>query len=243
MDSKLKLPCKWEKFLSDSIDFDRFYFQLFEFLKGFGSIIPEPELIFNVFNYVDPEGVRCVLYGEDPYPRVTSACGISFWDKEVTAWEDRTRGNSVKNILKGLLIHKKKVGFEAGIDECRRAAKENGLLSPADLFLDWLDMGVLMINSSLTFSTKDDKKKHFNFWKEFHTILINKLNRRENSPRYILWGGKAAVWQKEIEKNIDRCDKIIRQAHPAFGYQFFKKKGGDFSPFSEITEKTEMKWI
>jgi uracil-DNA glycosylase len=143
---------------------ESFYKELDDFLKDFNIIMPETHKIFNVFNYISPEEVKCVLFGEDPYPRFTSACGVAFWDKEIENWADKTNGNSLKNILKALLVADGKASYNHNIGECRLIAKKNGFKSPTQLFEHWLNQGILLVNSALTFTTNADKKAHFSFW-------------------------------------------------------------------------------
>jgi uracil-DNA glycosylase len=206
-------------------------------------IIPEKNKIFAVFDHIKPEQVSCVLFGEDPYPRLSSACGIAFWDKEVNSWNDKTNGNSLKNILKAALVEKGFATYESSIQECRLIAGENDFLSPPELFELWLDQGILLINSALTFSGSSDKKEHLIFWYSFHSALINTLNIQiPSSPFYILWGKKAQKWEVEINRTIDDRQKIIKQGHPTFIHQFLDKDQTTYSPFSEIIRKTALSW-
>ncbi|MBN2444427.1 MAG: hypothetical protein JXJ04_23895 [Spirochaetales bacterium] len=220
-----------------------FYKSLRFFLKEFNTIIPAKKQIFNVFTFIKPSKVKVVLFGEDPYPRITSACGIAFRDMEVNTWDARTRGSSLKNILKGLLIYKGLATYNTPIAECRIIAGEQGIKSPPELFDYWLKKGILLVNTSLTYTTGVDKKRHFSFWEEFQKNLIEKINRRQGrSPYFILWGGKAQKWGKIIADSIDDKEKIICQGHPAFIHQFLDKENPSFSPFFELSEKTGIVW-
>ncbi len=239
----MKLDPQWEKFLSQYFNVYSFYKSLKEFVSSFDGIIPEAEKIFAVFTYMKPDDVKCVLLGEDPYPRLTSACGVAFWDKEIISWQDRTEGNSLKNILKGLLTFKRLATYNTSIAECRNLILKNDFPSPDQLFKNWLSEGVLLINTSLTFSSNIEKKKHFEFWKPFQLALITALNSRVESPFYILWGKKAQGWEKEILKTIDDKGKIIKQGHPTFIHQFMKKTDPFYSPFDELTQKTNVNWF
>ena len=239
----MKLAPSWEKLLEDSLNLNSFYNELQDFLKNFATIIPVKENIFRVFDYMDPTDVKCVLFGEDPYPRITSACGVAFWDKEIKSWDDKTNGNSLKNILKALLVNKGDAVYSDPIEKCRKIAAREGFKSPPKLFEFWLNQGILLINSAMTFSTNADKKGHISFWKNFHEILIEKLNKRSTSPFYILWGRKAQSWENIILESVDESDKIILQGHPTFIHQFMDKNDPGYSPFSEIVEKTKLKWF
>jgi len=238
----MRLPSEWEKFLESSFSLLPFYNQLQEFTDGFENLIPIKKNIFHVFDYMNPQDVRCVLFGEDPYPRFSSACGVAFWDKEINSWDDKTNGNSLKNILKAMLVHKGQATYENKISECRDITRENGFKSPPELFEHWLKQGVLLINTAMTFSESKDKKKHFNFWIDFHKALIRELNKRASSPHYILWGNKAQAWEKEIIQTVDDPAKIIKQGHPTFIHQFMDKNNITYSPFTEIINKTNISW-
>jgi uracil-DNA glycosylase len=237
-----RLNLEWENFLSPYLDLKPFYKSLDIFLKKQDTVIPEIKNIFNVFDYMSPASVRCVLFGEDPYPRLTSACGIAFWDKEIISWNDKSNGNSLKNILKALLVAKGLAAYSTKIDECRIIAGNNNIKAPAELFEYWLKQGVLLVNTSLTFSNQASKKAHFEFWLTFHKALIQALNSQPK-PYYILWGKKAQNWEKEILKSTKDLHKIIKQGHPTFIHQFLEKDSPQYSPFTELAETTGIKWL
>lgn len=240
---KARLPSEWESFLDSKVfNLNLFYKSLNVFLNRFDFIIPDTQKIFAVFNYVKPENVTCVLFGEDPYPRHSSACGIAFWDKEINKWEDKTNGNSLKNILKALLASQGKATYNTPITECRQIALATTFKSPPQLFELWLNQGILLVNSALTFSGSSDKKIHLEFWQAFHIRLIQALNSRSESPYYILWGNKAQSWTSAIHDSIDDKNKIISQGHPTFIHQFMDKNNPSKSPFSEIITKTQLQW-
>jgi len=238
----MRLPKEWEHLLSNSFDLNRFYLQLDCFLKQFGDrVIPEASLLFNVFHYVKPNEVRCILFGEDPYPRKSSACGVAFWDKEVSSWDQKTNGNSLKNILKGILVAKGYATYKSSIEECRAHAKKMNIFSPEYLFESWLNSGVFLLNTALTFTSKDEKKEHFSFWEPFIHAVIRELTKRYN-PYYIFWGKKAERLESVVKEYSDQ-PQIIKQGHPTFIHQFLDKTNPTYSPFTELVEKTKMNWL
>lgn len=239
----MRLPEPWERYLQNGFDLRDFYSELEEFLDQFETIIPDKSQIFAVFHEVNPDQVRCVLFGEDPYPRKTSACGIAFWDREIEDWSQKTNGNALKNILKALLVAKGWADYNTTLEECRTIAKKKRIKSPPQLFRSWLDQGVFLVNTALTFSGFDDKALHGRFWKPFFRNFIVKMNRREPSPYYILWGNRAWKWESQIRETIDDESKIIMQNHPTFIHQFLNKKHIHYSPFRELAEQTAIKWL
>lgn len=238
-----RLPSVWGKALSRNFDLNLFYQELDAFLKTIPHVIPAPDKILNVFSLVKPQRVRCVLYGEDPYPRPTSANGVAFWDLEMNSWNDKTNNNSLKHILKALLIAKGLADYTTSIEQCRHIAGQADFPSPPQLFQRWLEQGVLLVNTALTFSTFEKKPLHLKFWQPFHQALIQTLNSDGDSPFYILWGKKAQSRGAIIKQSVDDPNKIIMQGHPAYAHQFLIPAKPDYSPFHEIIARTGMRWI
>ncbi len=239
----MRLPANWENFLAKAIDFSDFYPKLDKLVGQTDPVIPSAENIFHVFRWVPPDRVRCVLFGEDPYPRLSSANGIAFWDAEIDTWHTKTNGNALKNILKALLVAEGRATYHTSIAECRQIATKIRMKQPPKLFRFWLEQGVLLINTALTYGGSDHKKAHFAFWQPFHQALIRALNQRESAPYYVLWGRKAWRWEKEIQIDLDNTQKVIKQGHPTFIHQFLRKTQPDYSPFKEIQEKTGIVWF
>jgi len=236
------LPEVWEKFLYDSQSLPEFYSAFGQFTGQFEVLCPSRDLIFAAFHSLEPEKVKVVLFGEDPYPRVTSANGLAFWDNEIDSWNRPAPGNALKNILKAILVNKGWADYKTTIAECRRLAEAKKVMQPPDLFRFWIEQGVFLINTSLTFSGKTDKKIHFKFWSHFNQNLIHKLNTRNESPFYILWGGKAARWKPVILDSVDQPDKIMTQAHPTYIHHFLDSGQVNYSPFHELEQKTGVRW-
>ncbi len=237
------LPEIWEKFLFTPQTLANFYSDYHQFIEQFEVLCPGREQVFAAFHLTKPHKVKVVLFGEDPYPRVTSANGIAFWDSEIDSWDKPTSGNALKNILKALLVGQDWADYTTLISECRRLAAGKKVLPPPDLFRFWIDQGVFLINTALTFSNKTEKKIHFRFWNSFHQNLIQKLNGRPESPFYILWGGKATRWKQTILNTIDEPEKIIEQAHPTYIHQFLNPDQISYSPFRELELKTNVRWL
>ncbi|MBI9104283.1 MAG: hypothetical protein JEY99_17830 [Spirochaetales bacterium] len=250
----VRLPEKWERILGSDSENSKFNLSDF-YLKIEGlvaenesSIIPRPDLIYNVFRKVEPQNVKVVLYGEDPYPRRTSANGVAFWDEEVVCWESKTSGNSLRNIIKALLIHKGWASYETPVTECRGIIRDKKVASPPEFFENWLSQGILLLNTSLTLSVDENRKmkKHFSQWREFQFEVLKGLHSCGQKPWFILWGNKAQALKPMITDVFgSEYEKIIEGEHPTFQYQFLRKSGGDkhYSPFTEIIDKTGLSWL
>jgi uracil-DNA glycosylase len=234
----LRIAKNWELEFENYLDLEMFYSDLNHFLNRFPMIIPHKNMIFNIFERLNLQDINLVIYGEDPYPRLSSANGIAFWDNEISDWQKLTRGNSLKHILKALLIHKKIASHSDSISKCRDLCKEYHFINPDTLFNNWLRDGVFLINSALTFSEKTDKKQHFKFWHPFQNALIKILAQRKNEIFYLLWGNTANKWQKEILENHIPKSMIISQSHPTFQHQYLYRDKKEYSPFTELISKT-----
>ncbi len=239
----MQLPKDWETLLNGTLNLDVFYLKLRQFLQSSPQVIPQKSQIFNVFYRVPVKKVCCVLYGEDPYPRKSSANGIAFWDNEVQSWQDRTVGSSMKNILKALLVAHGLADYSTPIAQCREIALQQGIKEPAALFEHWLQNGVLLVNVALTFTTAAEKKQHFYFWQEFHQALIKALAHLPRPPFFILWGKKAQALEPSILRWLPQPQKILKNAHPTFIHQFLNAQQPRFSPFIEIEQKTGFSWL
>ncbi|MCB0277874.1 MAG: hypothetical protein KDD94_00120 [Calditrichaeota bacterium] len=236
------LPEAWQSALSQHINLELFFTNLTEFLDQFPVVIPFRERIFSVFDYMEPSAVKCVVFGEDPYPRLSSAQGIAFWDAELAEWTTKSRGNCVRNMMKALLIAKGDANYSSSMDHCRQQISDY-YDSPGQMFRHWLENGVFLLNSALTFSSSTDKKLHFNFWRPFIEAVIDVLAKQDNQPFFILWGRQAQQWQEKLIINGIDENRIIRQNHPTFIHQFLDKEKPDYSPFTEIIERTQLDWI
>lgn len=232
----MPLPKKWTSFLELDGAFDNEYTA---FLAQFSQVLPSKNKIFAAFERVEPKRVRAVLLGEDPYPRETSACGIAFLDAEITSWDSKTRGNSLKHIHKALLIQRGLADYSTPLAACREASKAANFSSPRELFELWLSQGVLLLNTALTFSSAEDKAAHFAFWQPFMLAALSRLEK-EQQPYYILWGKKAQAWAERI--GVASSERVIAQGHPTYQHHFLDKNNPKYSPFTEIEEKTKLRF-
>lgn len=165
------------------------------------DIFPYPDLIFNSFNYFNPEETKVVILGQDPYFNnevvrinkqkftVPQATGMSFSVNKYVK-----EPSSLKNIYKNLLLNKQ-------IEEY----PYHGNLE------SWAKQGVLLLNSSLTVSQKKPNS-HQNIWKDFTNKIIKYLSDNQTNIVFVLWG-RNSLEKKELINN--RKHKIIISSHPS----------------------------
>ena len=209
----------WDNVLKDEYNKDYFK-RLRSFLKKEYSTkicYPKKEEIFNALKYTNYEDVKVVILGQDPYHGENEAHGFCFSVRSTVK-----RPPSLNNILKELY------------DDLKIVRKENELTS-------WAEQGVLLLNSVLTV-VKDTPLSHRGIgWEEFTDSIIKKINEKDSTVVYILWGSYARS-KKYLITNTKHY--VIESAHPSplsANKGFFGSK--PFSRTNEILIKNNMKPI
>ncbi|MHA7283539.1 uracil-DNA glycosylase [Arthrobacter sp. TMS2-4] len=141
---------------------------LTEELDGGRRVLPDAALILRAF--VTPlDSVRVVIVGQDPYPTVGHAVGLSF------AVDPRTRPipRSLANIY-------------------RELASDTGAQPPASGDLSgWADQGVLLLNRVLTVRAGEAASHRGWGWEDVTDAAIRALVARGGPLVAILWGKDA----------------------------------------------------
>ena len=197
----------WDIILKDYIESDDYKKLIDQVNKLYRSNICYPEYnnIFNVFNHLKYEDVKVVILGQDPYHGEGEAHGLAF-----SVPKGVKMPPSLNNIFKEL---NNDLGIKRTITDLS----------------DWVDQGVLLLNSVLTV-TKDTPGSHKDIgWQEFSDYVISKLNERKKPVVFVLWGNFAISKEKLITNPIHH---VIKSPHPS---PFSARKGFFGSkPFSKI---------
>lgn len=170
-------------------------------------VYPPKRDILRALKLTDYNDVKVVILGQDPYHGENEANGLSF-----SVNEGIKLPPSLKNIYKELYD-------DLGIN------KTTGDLT------SWANQGVLLLNSVLTV-LKDTPTSHSKIgWQEYTDAIIRKLNEREKTIVFILWGNYA-----RSKKNLitNKRHYIIESPHPSP----FSANSGFFGsrPFSKTNE-------
>ena len=179
------------------------------------DFLPEPRNVFKALT-LSPEKVKVLIVGQDPYPNPEHAMGLAFSvNKNVSVLPA-----SLKNIFKEL-------ESDLGV------VRTNGDLS------DWVDQGVLLLNTTLTFNPSQPRQ-HLNIgWNLFTKSIIEYVGK--NGAIGVLWGNHAITM-----KDFFLPDRVITSVHPSplSAYKgFFGSK--PFSRVNQILNKqgiSEIKW-
>src|SRR5262249_42739007 len=116
------------------------------------------------------------------------------------------------------------------------AIPNNGCLIP------WAEQGVLLLNAVLTVRAHEPNSHKDKGWEKFTDAVIRKVNDKDDSVVFVLWGAYAQKKTKLID--TDR-HTIVKSAHPSplSASKFFGSR-----PFSKINQalqeagKPEIDW-
>ena len=189
------------------------------------STSPGRENIFNALKMVPLDKVRVVILGKDPYPNPLHAHGLAFSSK------NNITPDSLKNIFKAIdNVYNSNLFDRANND-----------------LTSWVQQGVLLLNTSLTFEKCEDKieqakmqRKHFKIWQGFIKEIIEKILTIKTPLVMFLWGNDAhnLVYRLIKDKNFkttihsrepqiipDSNIMLLMTSHPS---PLSVNRGGDF---------------
>ena len=179
------------------------------------GFLPESKNVFRALTLA-PEKVKVIILGQDPYPNQEHAMGLAFSVNETVA----VLPASLRNIFKELET-------DLGI------LRTNGDLS------DWVDQGVLLLNTTLTIDPTQPRV-HLNIgWDLFTKAIVEYVGK--TGAIGVLWGSHAMAM-----KGFFLPDRVITSVHPSplSAYKgFFNSK--PFSRVNQILKEqgiSEIKW-
>lgn len=178
MEQISKLPEKWQKLFMHK-DVKPTLDACLEKIKDKNLLRPKYEEIFRAFSYFDIDDLKVIIIGQDPYPRIEDACGLSF------ALRDGKTKHSLAAIYECLSV--------SGFSNCD--------------ITKWPSMGVLLLNKYLTRTATvvngvvenggSDKEHMHTFWGDFTNIIIRKIvnykHRHGEKISIMMWGDKAKI--------------------------------------------------
>lgn len=182
----------WAKYLEEEIKKDYFknILNKLDIEKNNGKIIyPEKEKWFNVLN-MNPDDIKVVIIGQDPYHGENQAHGYSF---------SVQKGIKIPPSLKNIY---KEIEREFNIE----MSQTNGDLT------SWIEQGVFLLNTILTVE-KSNPSSHKNIgWDKFTDKLIEIISDNYENVVFLLWGKFA-----ESKKHLIKSEKhlILISAHPS----------------------------
>ena len=183
---------KWEEPLKQSIHAGRFV-DLATYLnwrESEGAVIyPQPHNVFAALKSVDPEEVRVVILGQDPYHGPGQAHGLAF-----SVQKGCEIPPSLRNMYKELE------------DDLGHSPPAHGYLQ------SWADQGVLLLNTLLTVEQSKPLAHKGKGWEAFTDAVISHVS--DNSPPsvFMLWGNPARKKKDLIDTGRHH---VIESVHPS----------------------------
>lgn len=181
----------WLGLLKDEINAP-YFLSLIQFIdqeRKEQTIYPPENQVFEAFKKTQPEQVKAVIIGQDPYHGKGQAHGLCFSVPNGIAHPP-----SLKNIFKEL---KNDLGV---------AIPKSGDLSK------WADQGVFLLNAILTVREGNAGSHQKKGWEQFTNTSIKKLSENHNGLVFILWGNYA---QQKSEFIDTTRHYILTAAHPS----------------------------
>ncbi len=201
------------------------YFQLLKnklntFLSNHNTkVFPSEDEVFNAFKLCDFNQVKVVILGQDPYPTMGHAHGLSFSVKEHV----KPLPKSLNNIFKALS------------NDLNQTPPVHGNLT------HWAQQGVLLLNAVLTVEEgKPDSHKGIG-WEQFTNAVIQNLSNEKQHLVFLLWGAKAQAKKVLIDT---QKHYVLMAPHPSplSAYRgFFNCK--HFSKTNEYLAKNRISMI
>lgn len=186
-----------------------------------------PSKILRCFSE-DPENIKVVIAGQDPYPQPGVATGYAFAIKEENPSQPSL------NIL------------------LREMWQEEGYFVTDDTFdgtlRPWVDQGVMLLNTSLS-TEQFNAGAHTELWREFMTgvfLILDglKITRKSNDSLVFVFLGKQAQSYSDLVH--ESCHYKIMRNHPAAETHGNAKFVGFFKEVNKCLEEsnqTKINWM
>lgn len=181
---------KWRELLKEELT-KEYYINLIKFLDQEykeSVIFPPREEIFNCFRYTDPDNLKVVILGQDPYHEKGQAMGLAFSVRQGVKIPP-----SLRNIYKEI-------------------REDLGINPPDHGDLTYIaKQGVLLLNTVLTVREGMAHSHKNKGWEIFTDAVIEMLGKRGNLV-FMLWGNPA---QKKANLIKSSENLILTAAHPS----------------------------
>lgn len=170
---------------------------------------PDP---FRALRLVPPDGVKVVVFGQDPYPTEGHADGLAF-----SAGAGKPA--SLRRIFAVLAVDRP------------------GFVPPENWSLDgWARQGVLMLNPTLTVEIGRIGSHLGCGWQALTSEIVKVLCHRPAPPVFLLWGSKAqAFFDGARPCGVD--PRVLRTRHPSNDFRReFMAEGSHFGATSGLVD-------
>lgn len=178
--------------------------------RRLSTVYPPAGQVFRGFSLTQPEDVRVVILGQDPYHGPNQANGLAF-----SVTKSQPLPPSLRNIFQ-------EISTDLGVNP-----PPNGDLT------FWAEQGVLLLNPVLTVEAGQPNSHKSLGWQAFTDAVLLEISQFPQPIAFVLWGASAQKKEK-IAENSAHPRLILKSPHPSplSSYRgFFGSK-----PFSQIND-------
>ena len=201
-----ELSASWSEKLKNrfNVEYKRELFSWLEQEYATKTIFPPKEKVFNALNLSNPENVKVVIIGQDPYHTYGQADGLAF------SCHNGTPQPSLRNIFK-------EINADLGLT-----------MSTSTDLTPWAKQGVMLLNTSLTVIEHLPASHSNKLWHTLTTEIVKIMNEQNQPIVFMLWGNHA----KSFLPLLNNPNHLVLQsAHPSpfsahsgfFGCKHFSK--------------------
>lgn len=154
------------------------------------TVYPPEKDMFNAFVYTNPDNLKVVIIGQDPYHEEGEAMGLSF-----SVPVGIKIPPSLRNIYKELTL-----------EYPSYVVPNHGNLIP------WARQGVLLLNSVLSVTAQNANSHAGRGWEEFTDDVIKELSEKLDGLVFMLWGASAIKKGQVIDSSRHL---VLTSVHPS----------------------------
>ncbi|WP_454816490.1 uracil-DNA glycosylase [Labrys neptuniae] len=190
---------------------------------------PKGAHMLRAFDGLDPQQVRCVVLGQDPYPSPDFSTGRAFEAGNVAEWRELEKmfSVSIRTVMQMIVAARTGeaswTGSMADWPRLRSAIEAGAVaLEPANAVADrWVASGALLLNASLTLSRfqvsidPHQSRGHLPLWRPLMLAVLRHL--AGSGQKVIFLGFGEAAAQTLRAAGIMEGDDCILREHPARG--------------------------
>lgn len=212
---KLK-PSGWYDVLKSFLtgeEFTEILAKLYTLSKEGKKFTPELKYVFRAFEECPIADMNVVVVGQDPYPTIGVADGISF-----------SCGLTKKTQPSLRII------FEA----IERTVYQGSSVQQDPDLSRWSKQGILMLNTALTCQI-NKIGTHIDIWQSFTAYVFDAINHAKSNVVFVLLGKKAEEYKDLIGDN----QQVLVSSHPASAIYFKEKHwncGDIFNKTNQVLE-------
>jgi uracil-DNA glycosylase len=188
-------PSKWKAFFDQSRVKQEVSSISEALLKVKGVIHPSIENVLRSLYLTDPETLKCVILGQDPYHN-GSAVGLAF------------------SVKKGNRVNPSLVNMYKELEKTHKLKRKDGDIH------HWAEQGILLINTALTVK-EASPGSHCDMWDKFTEYLFDYINtntKNTENMKWLLFGTNAYNSVNILNTNrnyLNLQGNFVRASHPS----------------------------